>query len=117
MYAILILLEAKKEHLTDFNIHFYSDNKPTVDTLSCRSSRSKQLMIVIRAITLICLQHSIKFSISHIKGKFNVHADKLSHLQLNDFKKVVENVKPLSFWSLEGWAWPLSMNMLTSLLS
>ena len=74
-------------------------------------------VIMMQAIILVCLQHNIKFSISHIKGKFNFHADKLSHLQLTNFKNAVHNIYHLSFWNPEGHAWPLSMNMLTKFSS
>ena len=115
MYTILIFIQSKKEQLQDFNVLFFSDNLLTVETLSCRMSCSKQLMIVIQAITLICLQHNIKFSIKHIKGKFNVHADKLSHFQIADFKTLVDNADHLSYWSPEAQAWPLSMSILNNL--
>ena len=115
MYTILIFLDNKCDQLANYNLQFYSDNMPTVETLSCRTSRSKQLMIIIQAITLICLHHNIKFTISHIKGKFNIHADKLSHLQLQDFKSAVNNVDQLDYWNPQGWVWPLSISMLNNL--
>ena len=115
MYAILIFLQNKRKQLQDFYVQFFSDNMPTVETLSCRTSKSKQLMIIIHAITLLCLQHNIKFSIKHIKGKFNVHADKLSHLQITEFKGLVDNANHLNYWNPVGWVWPLSMNMLNNL--
>ena len=115
MYVILIFLDNKQHQLADYNLHFYSDNMLTVETLSCRTSRSKQLMIIIWAITLICLSNNIKFTIHHIKGQFNIHADKLSHLQLQAFKNVVNNVDHLDYWNPQGQVWPLSINTLNTL--
>lgn len=56
-------------------------------------------MIVIRAITLLCLKSNIKFSIHHIKGKFNTHANHLSHLQLDHFMAGVDDVELLHYWN------------------
>lgn len=41
MYAILIFLEAKRSQLADYQLRFFSNNMPTVNTLTTRSNHSK----------------------------------------------------------------------------
>lgn len=77
IYAILVFLDMKGPELLDTFLFFKSDNMPTVDTLTNKSSKSKELMIIIRAITLICITHTISFKITHVPGYLNSYADHL----------------------------------------
>ena len=83
MYAILIFLDIKWHNLKNHQLQFFSDNQPTVHTLTSKSSSSKQLMTIIRIIMLICLHHNIYFIILHVRGKANIHTDLLSRIKLD----------------------------------
>ena len=98
--------------MKNYYIQFFSDNQPTVDALTNRTSSSMQLMTIIRIITLICLNFNIHFKISHIKGKDNIFADHLSCLKLDKFMQQVEESKDLVYLKPQGQAWLLSINML-----
>ena len=112
MYAILIFLDMKGADLRDSIIHFKSDNQPTVDTLTNETSKSPHLMTIIRVIVLIYLNYNIRFTISHVTGHANVHADHLTWLQLPKFLNCIEDIKSLQFWKLWAWVCPLSSNTL-----
>ena len=109
IYVILIFLDIKRHSIENHHLQFYSNNQPTVDALT---NPSKQLMTIIRIITLICLHHNICFTISHIRGKANIHADLLSRIKLDKFMQQVEDSEALQYFKLQGQAWPLSVNML-----
>ena len=86
-----------------------------MSSLSNKTSKSKQLMTIIHAITLICLTNNIRFTISHIPGWANVHADHLSQLELHRFLNCVEDIESLQLWKPWAWVWPLSTSMLLNL--
>ena len=91
---------------------FTQTTSPPVDALTSKSSPSRQLMTIIRIIMLICLHHNIHFTISHVKGKFNMHADLLSRIKLDKFMQQVEDYEDLQYLKPQGQAWSLSINML-----
>ena len=93
MYVILIFLDSKGKEIENHHLQFFSDNQPTVDALTSKSSPSSQLMTIIRIIALICLHHNIHFTILHVKGKFNTHADLLSRIKLDKFMQQVEDMR------------------------
>ena len=112
MYAIFIFLDIKKHKLENFKLQFFSDNQPTVDALTNRSSSSTQLMTIIRIIMLVCLNFNIHFKISHIKGKANIFTDSLSCLKLDKFMQQVEESQDLMYLKPQGQTWPLSISTL-----
>ena len=112
MYTILIFIDIKAKDLQNYHLHFFCDNQPTVDALTNKSSASTQLMTIIRTITLICLHNIIHFNISPIRGKSNIHANLLSWIKLDKFMQQVEDCTDLEYLKPQGWAWPLSINML-----
>ena len=92
MYAILIFLVMQGSSLTNHWILFRSDNMPTVDALNNMSIHSPHLILLIRIIALICLINNICFSIIHVKGNVNLHADHLSQLKLDHFMQQVPDI-------------------------
>ena len=112
MYAVLIFLVTQQKQLANHKIHFRLDNMLTIEALSNLSSCSPHLILLIRVIALTCLLNNIRFTISHIKGKFNTEADNLFCLKLDHFLQQVPNVKELQYLNPQGPVWPLSSNML-----
>ena len=115
MFVILVFLDMKGAELSNSIIHFKSDNQPTVDTLTNKTSKSPHLMQLIRSIVLICLQYNIRFTISHVSGCLNIHANHLSHLQLHKFLSCIEDIEDLQYWKLWAQVWPLPSNTLLNL--
>ena len=102
MFVILVCLDMKGAELSNSIIHCKSDNQPTVDTLTNKTSKSPHLMQLIRSIVLICLQYTIRFTILHVSGHLNIHANHLSCLQLHKFLSCIEDIDDLEYWKL--WA-------------
>ena len=91
------------------------NNQPTIDSLTKKTSQSPHSMSLIRVIVLICLNYSIRFTILHVPGQLNVHADHLSCLQLSKFLNCIADVEGLQYWKLQAQVWPLSSNTLPDL--
>ena len=101
MYVVLIFLDMKGVDLRDSIIYFKSDNQPTLDTLTNKTSKSPHLMTTIRVIVLICLNYNIRFTISYVTGCANVYVDHLSQSQIPKFLNCVDDIESLQFWKLQ----------------
>ena len=61
-----------------------------------QSCRDKILMVFVRKLVLVCLEHNIAFKAKHIPGTHNKLADSLSRLQVQTFKQLAPaNMNPL----------------------
>lgn len=67
-------------NLKNQHMKIWSDNKAAVATIRNTSSRSKALMPYIRETYWIGMEHNIMLSSSHIAGKLNILADRISRL-------------------------------------
>ena len=60
-----------------------------------QSCRDKILMVFVRKLVLVCLEHNILFKAKHIPGTHNILADSLSRLQVQTFKQLAPaNMNP-----------------------
>ena len=97
-------------------------------------------MTIIHVIVLICLNYNIRFTISHVAGHANVHADHLSWLQLQvpqlhrrhrklailetpgpslaliqqHITQIIQSAHQPNTHSIYNWAWDLFMQFLTT---
>ena len=62
-------------------ILFYTDNEALVHLINKKTCRDKVLMVFVRELVLICMEHNIYFCAKHVPGIFNELADCLSRLQ------------------------------------
>ena len=62
-------------------ITLFCDNESVVKMLRKSSSSCKKCMILIRKITLLCLEFNVSIWAEHVKTKLNPLADSLSHFQ------------------------------------
>ena len=72
-------------HLTNCTVLFHSDNSLTVHELINKSSDSRQMMILLRFLTLFCMLNNITITAKHIRGKSNLICDYLSQFKLQEF--------------------------------
>ena len=70
------------------------------------------LILLIRIIALIYLINNIRFTITHVKGSANLHADHLSHLKLDHFMQQMPEVTELQYLSPWDQVCPLYKDML-----
>ncbi len=69
-------------------ILFFTDNKALVHVINKQSCRDKTLMVFVRKLVLVCLEHNILFKVKHILGVNNKLADCLSCFQIQMFKQL-----------------------------
>ena len=67
---------------------FFTDNEALVHVINKQSCKDKTLMIFVRQLVSICLQHNIVFKAKHIPGIYNNLADSLSRLQVQAFRRL-----------------------------
>ena len=69
-------------------ICFFTDNEALVAVINKQSSRERHAMTLLRKLVLYCLKSNIYFIAKHVPGSNNVLADKLSRLQLAEFRQL-----------------------------
>ena len=82
LYPIYIMVEIFASQLSNKAIVFVTDNHALVGSLNKMSSKSKQVMKLLRPMVLVLMRNNILFSAEHIEGKLNVFCDKLSRFQM-----------------------------------
>ena len=61
-------------------------NAALVPIINKQTSREPHIMALLRPLVLACLRFNINFTASHIPGRCNILADKLSRLQVDEFR-------------------------------
>ena len=85
LYAVVVAVETFKVQWANSTVVIHSDNMPTVDVLRSMSSRSKDMMLLIRYLALTCMLHQIQIVSQYCPGGQNVKADALSRFQMAKF--------------------------------
>ena len=71
----------------------YCDNEGVVQMINSSSSKCKNCMVLIRAITLQCLIYNVRLYARHLRTDLNSHADALSRGNFNKFVKLSRELK------------------------
>ena len=87
-FPILVCLVLWGSSLTNKKILFRSDNESVTHILNTMTSRSANVMVLLRAITLQCMEHNIVIKSKHIEGKKNTLSDCLSRCKLQKFHQL-----------------------------
>ncbi len=77
-YAVLACVATFASSLAGHQVFLYSDNLPTVNIIRKLTSKSKNIMPLVRELTLICLQNDIELIPLFIPGLDNILCDKIS---------------------------------------
>jgi hypothetical protein len=78
LYPILLALQLYASSIANQHIIIFSDNIAVVQVLTHKTTKHKQMLILLRHMILHCLEHNIQFTAKHIRGKNNILADALS---------------------------------------
>ena len=70
------------------SVRFYSDNEAVVNIINKQTSKEHHVMTLLRKLVLTCLTYNVKFTAEHVPGVNNNLADKLSRLQVEDFRRL-----------------------------
>lgn len=87
LFPIVVSLYLWGPELRNKKIMFHCDNAAVVYAINTMTSKSDNVMILLRALTLKCLQLNVVAKAKHIPGKSNI-TDSLSRLQLDRFRSL-----------------------------
>ena len=93
LFPVLVSLVIWGSCLRNKKILFHSDNQSVVHILSTMTSKSDNIMVLVRAFTLQCLQHNLVIRGKHIEGRANTLTDSLSRLQVQKFLRLAPNAE------------------------
>ena len=92
MFPIVISMILWAAELADKCITFHTDNQALSEVINKKSTKDKELLVLLRALVLSCLTHNILFKAVHIPGVLNTKADALSRLQVTKFKSLATDM-------------------------
>ena len=75
-------------------VEFFCDNESVVAVLKSGTSRDKNLMVLLRYLTMLAIHHSFSFTASSVRGKANPVADALSRFQFQRFRHLEPQADP-----------------------
>lgn len=98
LVPIVLAMCLFKTQFCDKKILFHTDNKALVEILNKKSSKSKQVMQLVRPLILMAMLNNIHFKAFHIEGYKNSIADSISRKQWEKFWTLVPeaDVNPLT---------------------
>lgn len=105
LFPILVSLYLWGNELQNKKILFHCDNAAVVYAVNTMTSKSNNVMTLLRALTLKCLRLNVVAKARHISGKCNI-TDSLSRLQLDKFRKLAPqaekdpDVIPNHLWNI-----------------
>jgi hypothetical protein len=88
LYPIWVGLQTWKAGLSNSCILVHTDNLALVSALEKRSCKLELANILLRDISLVCMEEGIVLKVEHIPGSKNKLADALSRLQVKEFLKL-----------------------------
>ena len=87
-FPILVAIYIWGEKLSNRKVLLHCDNKAVVQVINKQTTKSLDIMVLVRALTLKCLKLNIVLRAEHIPGCKNVIADSLSRLQITRFRQL-----------------------------
>ena len=106
MFPLLVSLHIWGQELRNKKIVFRSDNIASVHIVNSMTSKNERVMVILRAITLLCLRLNIAFKALHVNGCFNQLADSLSRFNLQKFHELAPEAEqeptpvPSCLWTI-----------------
>ena len=105
-FPIFVALHLWGKHFRNKKIILHCDNMAVVCTVNSMTSKSDQMLVVLRAFTLKCLELNLVVKAKHIPGKSNDITDSLSRFQMNRFRELAPNAEeqpepiPTDLWKI-----------------
>ena len=93
MFPIVISLPFGRRNFL-INVLCFTNNLGLVEVITTKTTKDKNLLVLLRALVLQCLKYNILFKAIHIPGLLNVKADALSRLQVTKFKSLGQGMDP-----------------------
>ena len=106
LFPILVAIHLWGAKLRNKKICFRSDNMAVVHIINSMTSKSEAVMVLVRNLTLKCLQFNISVKAQHISGSDDTICDALSRLQFQHFRTLAPKAEvepqevPEFLWSV-----------------
>lgn len=94
LFPIFVALQIWGENLRNKKIRFHCDNMAVVHIINSMTSKSEQVMCLVRLLTVRCLETNTIIKASHVPGFKNKICDALSRLQLSKFRSLARDADP-----------------------
>ena len=88
LYPIMAAVHVWGDAWANKSVCFFTDNEALVPIINNQTSREPRIMALLRPLVLACLRFNINFAARHIPGRINTLADKLSRLQVDEFRQL-----------------------------
>ena len=88
LFAVTVLVLLWSQFFMNKHICLFCDNQAVVHMINNSSSSCRQCMVLIRKITLKCLQHNVHIFAKYVPTHLNFFADALSRNQMSRFWKL-----------------------------
>jgi hypothetical protein len=88
LFPIFLSVVMWGDQLKNKRLIFNCDNSAVVQIVNSLSSKSEQVMQLVRVLTLYCLKYNILLKAQHVPGVKNEICDALSRFQLERFRKL-----------------------------
>lgn len=95
LFPLVVALHIWGEELRNKKICFRCDNIAVVHIVNTMTSKSDRIMVLLRALTLVCLRLNIVVKATHVSGVKNKLADALSRLQILKFHTLAPDAEPM----------------------
>lgn len=111
LYAITVAIHLWAKYLKNMRVVIFSDSESSVTMVNRASSKCPRCMHLIRHITLVSMEHNVRFFLRHIKGKFNTIADLLSRGRVSECRRMLPKGKLLEPpETMPKQLWPIPLN-------
>ena len=94
MFPIVVSLSVWAGQLINKCVTFHTDKMALSEVINKKTTKDKELLVLLDAIVLSCLKHNIMFKAVHIAGVLNTQADALLRLQVAKFKSLGKDMVP-----------------------
>ena len=94
MFPIVLSIKIWGTQLANKCITFHTDNQALSEVINKKTTKDRELLVLLRALVLSCLQNNILFKAVHLAGVHNTKADALSRLQVTKFKSLSKDMAP-----------------------
>ena len=91
LFPILVAITLWGAILVNRKVLFHCDNQAVVAIINTQTSKSNNVMILLRSLILKCLQFNIVLKAEHIPGSENALTDALSRFQIGKFRRLAPN--------------------------
>ena len=93
MFPIVLSIKIWGTQLANKCITFQTDDQALSEVINKKTTKDRELLVLLCALVLSCLQNNILFKAVHFSGVHNTKADALSHLQVTKFKTLSKGMK------------------------